>query len=133
MLLNRVTRFLQPFYEVTEKLSAEKRPTISLGSSLELKLMMHLTTDFRGDTINEASESCHRKLDWYTQFTDKPLVAMATVLDSGIKDKFLQPEAQFIAKDIIKNHLMEADALSSSFDSTELQSHGRNTNSSIFD
>lgn len=81
------------------------------------RLMAHAEKSFDNADLNAAAKALYNRLEWYTQYTDKPLIVLATVLDPRVKDKFLPDQARYIARDLLASHIPDNLELNSSFDS----------------
>lgn len=94
--------FLEPFNEVTEQLSGEKYPTISMVNAYLPKLKAHLEQEFDDESITSAAKAFRNKLDEYEVHIDQPTAVIATVLDPRFK---LTPIPE-LARPFVRDNLL---------------------------
>lgn len=103
--------FLGPFNELTEKLSADKTPTLPFVMAVYPKLLKHLReTEWEDEIIREAAAAFKVKLEEYEGFLDQPIPVMATVLDPRFKLSTIDPAGHIFAKDLLSLHIKDLDA-----------------------
>lgn len=120
-LIETVTTFLKPFYDVTKLLSYEKKVTLSLVSSLIPRLIQHSEQTYDESCISNAAREARDKLNWYSSYTDRPVIVLATILDPRIKQHFLPADVQYIGAQLLKQY-MPGEDLESSLESVSTQS-----------
>lgn len=122
--LEEIIQFLRPFYDVTVRLSGSNYPTVSMVTTLMPKMIEHARTYELHEFLGSAATAMCAKLDWYAQYTDKPIIVLTTVLDPRFKDTFLPEDVRIIAKNLLNSFTSD---LEESLDSWESESSEINT------
>lgn len=126
--------FLQPFHEMTERLSGENYCTMSLISSSVPILISHANIYSDNPNLSEAASNLLRKLYSYSDSLTNDVALISSILDPRIKTSFLVREERAISriKEAIRERMMQIDPCSDILTrSDELSSP--QTSNSIFD
>jgi len=112
--------FLRPFYELTERISAEKYPTVSSINVFVERIVSHLAKTTGNPRVDLCAAVISKKLDAYLVNLKCDVIEIAGWLDPRIKLSSLRPEqTKEGAKTRLRAYLdRDLDSLENSYSST---------------
>lgn len=119
--LEKTIEFLRPFFDVTNLISKEKYPTVSLISILLPKMLEHSNNDQEDSDLNAGAKLLAQKLDSYSVHMTKPPIILASLLDPRVKTRFLVSQDSGMAKKTLEKYYNTED-LDDSQESIQSQS-----------